>query len=601
MNDESTKVKAENLFKNGISELKENNFLKAKDYFLQANKLIPDRISILYNLAFTYYRLNESQNAKKILKKIILTDKNDFDTIKLFTTISLDENSFDEVFKIIYTLDAETEKNNYNEILELFYRISSKLLVVGDIEINKKFYERYLSLDEKNLEIYLESLFLLPSIYLDSLDLNVLRVNFQKNLEKIRNLNLDKYNKKNNSLPRVMTLFLSYNNENNLPILKTFTENIVKVYPELSLNLNLKYSTKSSKIRIGFVSEFLTDHTIGKLFSNLILDLDPNKFDVIVFHSLNTKEGFIKKIIDLKIRTISLPLLLNDKIKILKAEHLDIIFYPDIGMSGDLYYLTFYRLAKFQINSLGHPETSGNKNIDFFISNQMSELTEADDFYSEKLIKFNNFNIYCNSLESSNKGVSFNFPENKNIYFCPQTIFKLVPEFDEIIKNITNLDKKSVICFIKDPFNHQYKIFLQRLKNKGINLDQILIIDRLSEKEFINLSAQADILLDPLYFGAGNSFIETFLNPCPLITHPSKFLRSRIAMGLYKQLNIENPPVYNSIDDYIFNAVEIVNDKKKNILIREQIFEKSKFFFRNKEVLNEYENFFLNIMHEGNN
>ena len=601
MNDESTRLKAENLFKNGISELKENNFLKAKDYFLEANKLTADRISILYNLAFTYYHLNEHQNAKKILEKITLIDKNDFDTIKLLIIILLDENSFDEVLRIIYTLDAEAEKNNYKEIIELFYKISSKLLVVGDIEINKKFYERYLSLDEKNLEIYLESLFLLPSIYLDSLDLNVLRVNFQKNLEKIRNLNLDKYNKKYDSLPRVMTFFLSYNNENNLPILKTFTENIVKVYPELSLNLNLKYSVKSSKIRIGFVSEFLTDHTIGKLFSNLILDLDPNKFDVIVFHSLNTKEGFIKKIIDLKIRTISLPLLLNDKIKILKAEHLDIIFYPDIGMSGDLYYLTFYRLAKFQINSLGHPETSGNKNIDFFISNQMSELTEADDFYSEKLIKFNNFNIYCNSLESSNKGVSLNFPENKNIYFCPQTIFKLVPEFDEIIKNITNLDKKSVICFIKDPFNHQYKIFLQRLKNKGINLDQILIIDRLSEKEFINLSAQADILLDPLYFGAGNSFIETFLNPCPLITHPSKFLRSRIAMGLYKQLNIENPPVYNSIDDYIFNAVEIVNDKKKNILIREQIFEKSKFFFRNKEVLNEYENFFLNIMHEGNN
>ena len=601
MNDESTRLKAENLFKNGITELKENNFLKAKDYFLEANKLIADRISTLYNLAFTYYHLNEHQNAKKILEKITLIDKNDFDTIKLLIIILLDENSFDEVLRIIYTLDAEAEKNNYKEILELFYKISSKLLVVGDIEINKKFYERYLSLDEKNLEIYLESLFLLPSIYLDSLDLNVLRVNFQKNLEKIRNLNLDKYNKKYDSLPRVMTFFLSYNNENNLPILKTFTENIVKVYPELSLNLNLKYSVKSSKIRIGFVSEFLTDHTIGKLFSNLILDLDPNKFDVIVFHSLNTKEGFIKKIIDLKIRTISLPLLLNDKIKILKAEHLDIIFYPDIGMSGDLYYLTFYRLAKFQINSLGHPETSGNKNIDFFISNQMSELTEADDFYSEKLIKFNNFNIYCNSLESSNKGVSFNFPENKNIYFCPQTIFKLVPEFDEIIKKITNLDKKSVICFIKDPFNHQYKIFLQRLKNKGINLDQILIIDRLSEKEFINLSAQADILLDPLYFGAGNSFIETFLNPCPLITHPSKFLRSRIAIGLYKQLNIENPPIYNSIDDYIFNAVEIVNDKKKNILIREQIFEKSKFFFRNKEVLIEYENFFLKIMNEGNN
>ena len=188
MNDESTKVKAENLFKNGISELKENNFLKAKDYFLEANKLTADRISILYNLAFTYYHLNEHQNAKKILEKITLIDKNDFDTIKLLIIILLDENSFDEVLRIIYTLDAEAEKNNYKEIIELFYKISSKLLVVGDIEINKKFYERYLSLDEKNLEIYLESLFLLPSIYLDSLDLNVLRVNFQKNLENRMNV-----------------------------------------------------------------------------------------------------------------------------------------------------------------------------------------------------------------------------------------------------------------------------------------------------------------------------------------------------------------------------------------------------------------------------
>ena len=93
MNDESSRVEAEDFFKNGISELKKNNFLRAKDYFLKANKLIPDRISILYNLAFTYYHLNENQNAKKILEKIILIDKNDFDIIKLFTTISLDENN----------------------------------------------------------------------------------------------------------------------------------------------------------------------------------------------------------------------------------------------------------------------------------------------------------------------------------------------------------------------------------------------------------------------------------------------------------------------------------------------------------------------------
>ena len=93
-----------------------------------------------------------------------------------------------------------------------------------------------------------------------------------------------------------------------------------------NVQLNLKYSSLVSKIRIGFVSEFLTDHTIGKLFSSLILDLDANKFDVTVFHSSKTKKGYIKKLIDLKVRTVNLPLLLKDKIKVFENEKLDIVF-----------------------------------------------------------------------------------------------------------------------------------------------------------------------------------------------------------------------------------------------------------------------------------
>jgi predicted O-linked N-acetylglucosamine transferase (SPINDLY family) len=344
------------------------------------------------------------------------------------------------------------------------------------------------------------------------------------------------------------------------------------------------------------VSEFLTDHTIGKLFSSLILDLDANKFDVTVFHSSKTKKGYIKKLIDLKVRTVNLPLLLKDKIKVFENEKLDVVFYTDIGMSGDLYYLTFYRLAKFQINTLGHPETSGNNNIDYFLSNEMSESQDSSKYYNEKLVKFKNFNIYCDAPKFNNKDFKYNFPQNNNIYFCPQTIFKLVPDFDEVLKGIINSDHKALIFFIKDFYHYQYKIFLQRLKNKKINLDKIVFLDRLSQNEFTYLCGKADVLLDPLYFGAGNSFMETFLYPVPLVTCPGTFLRSRIALGLYKQLNIQDAPICKSTEDYVFKAVELSNNKKNNILIREQISEKGKFFFKNKNVLTEYENFFLNLM-----
>jgi predicted O-linked N-acetylglucosamine transferase (SPINDLY family) len=595
MKDENNKKKAEDLFIEGLSKLKNKDFLNAKNIFFSASQLFPGRISILYNLALSHYYLEETIDSINILKKIILLDNKDFDSIKLLLLILLDQNRFSEILETIYNLDKNTEDKYKNDFLDLFYEITSKLLIVGDLEINQKFYKKYLSLDEKNLEIYLESLFLVSSINTDNAKFNSSRSKFQENLENIKDLEINSYQNKE-QFPRIMTFYFSYNDENNLPILQKFTQSISKLYPKLNMQLNLKYSSLISKIRIGFVSEFLTDHTIGKLFSSLILDLDANKFDVTVFHSSKTKNGYIKKLIDLKVRTVNLPLLLKDKIKVFENEKLDIVFYTDIGMSGDLYYLTFYRLAKFQINTLGHPETSGNNNIDYFLSNEMSESYDSNKYYSEKLVKFKNFNIYCDVSKFDNKNFKYNFPQNNNIYFCPQTIFKLVPDFDEVLKGIINSDHKALIFFIKDFYNYQYKIFLQRLKNKKIDLDKIVFLDRLSQNEFIYLCGKADVLLDPLYFGAGNSFIETFLYPVPLVTCPSTFLRSRIALGLYKQLNIQDAPICKSIEDYVFKAVELANNKKSNILIREQISEKRNFFFKNKNVLTEYENFFLNLM-----
>ena len=271
MKDENNKKKAEDLFIEGLNKFKNKDFLNAKNIFFSASQLFPERTSILYNLALSHYYLEEKIDSINILKKIILLDNKDFDSIKLLLLILLDQNRFNEILEIIYNLDKNTEDKYKNDFLDLFYEITSKLLVVGDLDINQKFYKKYLSLDQKNLETYLESLFIVSSIYIDNAIFNSSRLKFQENLENIKDLEINNYKKKDR-FPRIMTFYLSYNNENNLPILKKFTQNISKLYPALNMQLNLKYSSLMSKIRIGFVSEFLTDHTIGKLFSSLILE-----------------------------------------------------------------------------------------------------------------------------------------------------------------------------------------------------------------------------------------------------------------------------------------------------------------------------------------
>ena len=50
-------------------------------------------------------------------------------------------------------------------------------------------------------------------------------------------------------------------------------------------------------------------------------------------------------------------------------------------------------------------------------------------------------------------------------------------------------------------------------------------------------------MLDPLYFGAGNSFHESMYYGTPTVTLPTQNLKSRIVLGAYKQMQIENPPI----------------------------------------------------------
>ena len=51
-----------------------------------------------------------------------------------------------------------------------------------------------------------------------------------------------------------------------------------------------------------------------------------------------------------------------------------------------MYYLSLIRLAKHQIMSWGHPETTGSESIDFFLCSKSLITDETSKSYSEKLL-----------------------------------------------------------------------------------------------------------------------------------------------------------------------------------------------------------------------
>ena len=163
----------------------------------------------------------------------------------------------------------------------------------------------------------------------------------------------------------------------------------------------------------------------------------------------------------------------------------------------------------------------------------------------------------------------------------------------KFVLNILSLSENKSI------FNNIFKFNNININLDDINknLDRIKFVDRLSVDDFINLSGNSNVLLDPVYFGSGNSFIETFSYGTPMVTFPSNFLRSRLVMGLYNQMKINNTPIVYNNEDYINLSIELANNRKLNEEIRGQIIENSnKYFFNNYLVINEFENFFISLM-----
>lgn len=604
--------------------LREGNLIRAVSFLKKSLNLNNLSLDTYLNLAHCYYKLkkfdlaiynydciiNINPNIPEIHnnKGNALCELGKFDEAINSYNLAIKNNPNHEDY-YINKANAYFDLNKYDlaldsynfalkikpDVAKVYYLRGKIYKVLGKTELAKNDFNKSFVIDTDYYNALIENLLILPYIYEDNFELNRFRQEYINGLDYLNNLENFIFD---SNFPDNQTFLLSYSNFSNLELLKKKEKVFRKIFPKLNNVVPITH-TFSSKIRIGFISQFLTDHTIGKLFQGLIKNLDKKKFDIFIFHSHYTKEGRIKKSIDSSAtKSVKLSKNFDNKVLVIRNEKLDILFYSDIGMSSDLYYLTFLKLARYQINSWGHPETSGNSTIDYFISSKVCETTDAQKFYSEKLINFNNFTSFYEVPNFLQKDFNISNFGKHNIYFCSQSLFKILPDFDLILKKILEKDQRAQLIFIKDQWNSWYKILLNRWKKSiNKNLDRIKFVDRLSVDEFINLSGNSNVLLDPVYFGAGNSFIETFIYGTPMVTFPGSFLRSRLVMGLYNQMRISNPPIVYNNDDYINLSIELANNRKKNEEIRSQIIENSnKFFFNNYLVINEFEKFFTSLM-----
>ena len=548
--------------------IKKKNYQESIRLFETAELYAPESMPLLENLSKAY--LSTQQISKAITK------------LKLM--ISLEKEGNEIAYKLLFEIFFRLE--DYEEIKKLLIKVKGKNKISAELELKARlFYPRFFNSLEESKTV---------------------RKHFENEInDMVNNKDVPKL-KISETILKPPNFELYFDGHNNFLINKRLTRLYKKIYPELysvpkSNDYKKSLVTENSKINIGFISEFFTDHSIMKLYQGIIFNINKKLFNVFVFHSDKTKNGnrfkqIMESIVLYDYENIILPKDFYDKIEIIRSKKLDILFYTDVHLSSNLYYLTFVKLARFHITSIGHGDTTGNDKMNFFLSSKYLEKDGYEDRYSEKVLLTKLLPIYYYKPNVSNI-LDKNQLSKKNIYSCPQSAFKILPDFDIAVKKILEIDQKAVVVFIKDRNEHlNEKLFNRFKKLTPTNINRIKFIDRLKPEEYINHCGSASVLLSPFWVGSGNSFMDSMYYGTPTISKPSSFSRSNWVYAGYKQMKIENPPIAQNIDDYVSIAIELANSKDLYDLKNHYREQANKYLFENIKAIEEIENIFLDIL-----
>jgi predicted O-linked N-acetylglucosamine transferase (SPINDLY family) len=352
------------------------------------------------------------------------------------------------------------------------------------------------------------------------------------------------------------------------------------------------------RIRIGFVSRHLREHTIGELFRGLITQLDRTALAVTVF-SLGRHPGATSQFLRANTEAyVELPINLSVAREQIAAHELDVLIYPDIGMEELTYSLAFSRLAPVQAVLWGHPVTTGIANIDYFLSSELLETPGAEQHYTETLVRLPTLPVYYYRPQSPNPlqgRAAFGLPEDAHLYGCPQSLFKLHPEFDGILRDILRRDPRGMVVLLEGKYKSWAEAMRQRFAaTLGEAADRIHWVGRVPRAMFLNLNALMDVLLDPIHFGGGNTSYEALAFGVPIVTLPSGFLRGRITLALYRQMQMLDC-VAADVEEYIDKAVRLGTDAEYRAHISAKIQEANTVLYENLAGVRAFEAFVLSV------
>lgn len=397
----------------------------------------------------------------------------------------------------------------------------------------------------------------------------------------------------------INNFYLPYQGQNDLELQKKYQSILSKILPEPP---RAQPVTKNDRIKIGFVSAYFKNHTISKLFGGWIEGLPSERYQKHLYYFGVIEDQTTQSLMSACDKHVRLPENYSIVAEFIKRDALDILVFTDVGMNPTSVMLAGSRLATIQCVTWGHPQTTGSRQIDFFLSAESMEPKSAQEYYSEKLVLLPGSSVSFKKPDfvPSKTKKDFGLPENKTVYLSSQSLFKYLPQHDFIYPQIAKENKNSLFVFIENPSEHVNTIFKNRLQRafglRSMDYAHFVKMEkRLNDTDFLHLNSVCDVALDSLEWSGGNTTFEALSVGLPIVACKGPMMRGSHAYGILASAGLTDTLALN-VNDYIGLAIKLGQDKKWRLQLKDKILKAHNQIFSLRENVEAVDKFFSSLV-----
>ena len=393
---------------------------------------------------------------------------------------------------------------------------------------------------------------------------------------------------------KISPSYMLYQGQDDLALMQCYgrllTQVMAACYPRWSRPLPVIPPAARQPIRVGMVSAVFYQQSIWEdLIRGWISQLDPQRFTLLGYHVGKTQDEATAYTRTCFTNTVGGKFIegqrsLEEWAQLIRADQPHVLLYPDVNRRKRSTQLAALRLAPRQCTTWVNLVTSGLPTMDYILSGELLEPPDAAAHYSEKLVCLPRTGFYYTPLPfKPDEGLTradFGLRPGAVVYFCGQTLFKYMPQYDNIYPQIAQaLDRQGVDCqfvFLKGPLTEPLcKRFDQRLVTAfaELGLDKVhhvVLLPRLNASAYQRINQLSDLFLDSIGTGGSNTTLESLPYDLPVITWPGPFSRGRVSAGIFRQMGITST-IADSLEEYLALAIRLGEDVVARQAIRQQI------------------------------